>query len=116
MVTTPASGAPAWTRPPRAKVDDLATRFHQPRAAVACHIMPWGLNREETLTLDQGEARGRVHHLRRYVDSTFSHKGHILAVMRCGEYLPLCRWEGEVKHFPRIQREPEPKKLKARST
>jgi hypothetical protein len=26
----------------REKVDDLATHFHQPRAAVVSHIMHWG--------------------------------------------------------------------------
>jgi hypothetical protein len=30
----------------RAKVDDLAERFHQPRAAIVCHIMHWGLSHE----------------------------------------------------------------------
>jgi hypothetical protein len=40
----------------RAKVDDLATRFHQRRAAVLCHIMHWGLNRGPTGRLDQGDA------------------------------------------------------------
>ena len=122
----PASACPLQERPVGADYGhnacirgarlDATACFHQPRAAVACHIMQWGLNREETLTLDQGEVRGPVHHLRLYVDSTFSHKGHISAMMRCGEDLPLCRWEGKVKHFSRIQREPEPKKLKARST
>jgi hypothetical protein len=29
----------------RSTVDDLAQRFHQPRAAVVCHIMPWDLSR-----------------------------------------------------------------------
>jgi hypothetical protein len=33
----------------RQKVDDLATHFRQPRAAVLCHIMHWGLGRGETL-------------------------------------------------------------------
>jgi hypothetical protein len=31
----------------RAKLNDLATRFYQPRAAVLCHIMQWGLSREQ---------------------------------------------------------------------
>lgn len=29
----------------RATVDDLAQRFHQPRAAGVCDIMSWGLSR-----------------------------------------------------------------------
>jgi predicted transcriptional regulator len=53
----------------RAKVDDLAKRFHQPRAAVLCHIMQWGLSREQTGLLDQGESNGPVRHLHLYVAS-----------------------------------------------
>jgi hypothetical protein len=30
----------------RGTVDDLARHFHQPRAAVLCHILHWGLSRE----------------------------------------------------------------------
>jgi predicted transcriptional regulator len=51
----------------RQKVDDLARHFHQPRAAVLCHIMHWGLSREPTGPLDQGEAQGPVRHLYLYV-------------------------------------------------
>jgi hypothetical protein len=51
----------------RQNVDNLATRFHQPRAAVLCQIMPWGLRRGETL--DQGESPGPVRHLYLYVPS-----------------------------------------------
>jgi hypothetical protein len=50
-------------------VDDLAKRVHQPRAAVLCHIMHWGLNREQTGPLDQGDAQGAVRHLYLYVES-----------------------------------------------
>jgi predicted transcriptional regulator len=53
----------------RQKVDDLANRFHQPRAAVLCHIMRWGLSREQTGPLDQGESHGPVRHLYFYVAS-----------------------------------------------
>jgi hypothetical protein len=53
----------------RAKVDDLARHFHQPRAAVLCHIMEWGLSREQTGPLDQGEPDGPVRHLYLYVAS-----------------------------------------------
>jgi hypothetical protein len=53
----------------RAKVDDLATRFHQPRAAVLSQIMQWGLSRGQTATLDQGNAQGPVLHLYLYVDA-----------------------------------------------
>jgi len=53
----------------RAKVDDLARHFHQPRAAVLCHIMHWGLSHEQTGPLDQGESHGPVRHLYLYVPS-----------------------------------------------
>jgi predicted transcriptional regulator len=54
----------------RQKIDDLAQHFHQPRAAVLCHIMHWGLSREPTRPLDQGEPHGPVRHLYLYVAST----------------------------------------------
>jgi hypothetical protein len=50
-------------------VDDLATRFHQPRAAVLSYIMHWGLSRGQTSPLDQGDAQGPVCHLYLYVES-----------------------------------------------
>jgi hypothetical protein len=53
----------------RQKVDDLAQRFHTPRAAVLCHIMHWGLNHGPTGPLDQGESQGPVRHLYLYVES-----------------------------------------------
>jgi predicted transcriptional regulator len=53
----------------RRKVDDLAARFHQPRAAVLCHIMQWGLSRGPTRPLDPGDRQGPVRHLYLYVPS-----------------------------------------------
>jgi hypothetical protein len=53
----------------RQTVDDLARHFHQPRAAVFCHIMHWGLSREPIGPLDQGGAQGPVRHLYLYVAS-----------------------------------------------
>jgi hypothetical protein len=47
----------------RATVDDLARRFHRPRAAVLCHIMQWGLSCEHTEPVDQGDIQGPVRHL-----------------------------------------------------
>jgi hypothetical protein len=52
-----------------AKVDDFAQRFHQPRAAVLCHIMQWGLSRGPTEMLDGGASEGPVRHLYCYVDT-----------------------------------------------
>jgi predicted transcriptional regulator len=53
----------------RAKVDDMAKRFHTPRAAVLSHIMQWGLSRGQTGTLAGGESEGPVRHLYLYVDT-----------------------------------------------
>jgi hypothetical protein len=53
----------------RRKVDDLAARFHQPRAAVLCHIMQWGLSRGPTGSLDLSARQGPVRHLYLYVPS-----------------------------------------------
>jgi predicted transcriptional regulator len=53
----------------RQKVDDLARRVHQPRAAVLSYIMHWGLSRGETLTRDQGESHGPVRYLYCYMES-----------------------------------------------
>jgi len=52
----------------RQKVDDLAQHFHRPRAAVLCRIMHWGLSREQTEPLDEGEVHGPVRHLYLYVE------------------------------------------------
>jgi predicted DNA-binding protein len=53
----------------RQNVDDLARYFHQPRAAVLCHIMHWVLRHSQTGPLDQGDAQGPVRHLYLYVES-----------------------------------------------
>jgi predicted DNA-binding protein len=53
----------------RDKVDNLATYFRRPRAAVLRHIMHWGLSHGQTGTLDQGESQGPVRHLSLYVES-----------------------------------------------
>jgi hypothetical protein len=50
-------------------VDNLSQHFGRLWAAVLCHIMEWGLGREQTGPLDQGEAQGPVRHLYLYVAS-----------------------------------------------
>jgi hypothetical protein len=50
------------------KVDNLAQHFHQPRTAVLCHIMRWGLSHSQTRPFDQGDAQGPVRHLYLFVD------------------------------------------------
>jgi hypothetical protein len=52
-----------------AKVDDLAQRFHQPRAAVVCHSMHCGPSYEPTGTRDGGASEGPVRHLYLFVDT-----------------------------------------------
>jgi hypothetical protein len=53
----------------RAKVDDLAKQFHQPRAAVVCHIMQWGLSLGPAEIVDGGMSEGPVRHLFVYVNT-----------------------------------------------
>jgi hypothetical protein len=53
----------------RAKVDELAQRFHQPRPAVVCHNMQWGLSRGQAELLDSGGTEGPVRHLYLCVDT-----------------------------------------------
>jgi hypothetical protein len=53
----------------RQKVDDLAQHFHQPRAAVVCYVMRWGLGRGQPETLDHGTSQGQVRHLYLYVEA-----------------------------------------------
>jgi len=53
----------------RQKVDDLASHFHQPRAAVLCHIMQWGISCGPLETIDQDDTPRPVRHLYLYVAS-----------------------------------------------
>jgi hypothetical protein len=60
----------------RAKVDELARHFHQPRAAVVCHVMHWGLSRDQRGTLNPDDAQGPVCHLYLYVASELHARVH----------------------------------------
>jgi hypothetical protein len=53
----------------RAKMDALAARFHQPRAAVLCHIMQWGMNHGRTGLIDDDGSHSPVRHLHLHVAS-----------------------------------------------
>jgi predicted DNA-binding protein len=53
----------------RQKVDNLARHFRQPRAAVLCQIMEWGLSRERIGPIEQGKSPSQVRHLSLYVAS-----------------------------------------------
>jgi hypothetical protein len=52
----------------RAKLEDLATAFHQSRAAVLRHVMRWGLGRRWTGKVDQHDLQGPVRHGFVYVE------------------------------------------------
>jgi hypothetical protein len=53
----------------RAKLENLATAFHQSRAAVLRHVMRWGLGRRWTGKVDQYDLQGPVRHGFVYVES-----------------------------------------------
>ena len=53
----------------RVKVDDLAARFHRPRAAVLRQIMHWGLRHGRTTPSDENASPGSVRHLYLNVDA-----------------------------------------------
>ena len=53
----------------REKVDSLATRFHQPQAAILCYIMQWSLSYSQIGLFGQGDAQGPVRHLFLFVDT-----------------------------------------------
>jgi predicted transcriptional regulator len=96
----------------RQKVDDLATRFHQPRAAVLRYIMHWGLSRRPTGPLDQGESQSPVRHLYLYVASEL-HARVEKAAIAVGVKAPP-RLRHMVRHvtiqdFPTSWQEPTPR-------
>jgi ferredoxin-NADP reductase len=53
----------------REKVDELARYFHQPRAAIICQIMQWGLTRGQAALVDHIASQASVRHLHLYVPS-----------------------------------------------
>jgi hypothetical protein len=94
----------------RQKVDDLATHFHRPRAAVSCHIMQWGLRRGETL--DQGASHGPVRHLYLYVTSNLHEhveKAAAAAGVKAAPWLrPMVR-QATIQDFPASWQEATPR-------
>jgi hypothetical protein len=75
----------------RQKVDDFARRFHQPWAAVVCYVMRWGLGREQTGPLDQGDAQGPVRHLYLYVGSELNEQVQKAATAAGVKFAPWLR-------------------------
>jgi hypothetical protein len=95
----------------RQKVDDLATRFHTPRAAVLCHIMHWGLTRRETPTLDEGEPHGPVRHFHLYVPSDLLEqveKASIAAGLKTAAWLRHMIRQISIEDFPTSWQEATP--------
>jgi hypothetical protein len=72
-------------------VDDLVKYFRRPRAAVLCHIMEWGLGREQTGPLDQGEAQGPVRHLYLFVETELYERVEKAAAAAGGKIAPWLR-------------------------
>src|SRR5215475_10749541 len=94
--------------PTRQKVDDLANCFHQPRAAVLCHIMHWGLSRGQTGPFDQGDAQGPVRHLYLYVKSDLHErveKAATAAGMNIAPWLRHMVRQMTITDFPAIWQE-----------
>jgi predicted transcriptional regulator len=71
------------------KVDDFAARFHQPRAAVVCAIMRWGLRRGQPGTLDGGASDGPVRHLYLHVDTALPAR---VAQAAAAAGVPIAPW------------------------
>jgi hypothetical protein len=55
----------------RETIADLADPFHQPRAAVVCHIRHWGLSRRPTENCDGRASEGAVRHVFLSVDTAW---------------------------------------------
>jgi predicted transcriptional regulator len=96
----------------RQKVDDLATHFHRPRAAVLCHIMPWGLSRERPAPLDQADSSGPVCHLS--LDVPFDLHEHVqqaatAAGMKAAPWLRHMVRQATIQDFPAIWQEATPR-------
>jgi predicted transcriptional regulator len=87
----------------RAKVDELATRFQQLRATVLSQIMQWGLTREHTGPLDQGDAQGLVCHLNLYIESDLHKRIEKAATAATVKIAPWRRHtvrQGAITDFP----------------
>jgi hypothetical protein len=76
----------------QAKVDELAKRFHQPHAAVVCHIMQWGLSRGPAEMLDGGASKGPVRYLYLYVDAELYTRAEEAAATAGVKIAPWLRW------------------------
>jgi predicted DNA-binding protein len=92
----------------RQKVDNLSQHFGRPRAAVLCQTMEWGLGREQTGPLDQGDAQGPVRHLYLYVASALYErveKAAIATGMKIAPWLRHMVRQITITDFPRSWQE-----------
>ena len=96
----------------RQKVDDLAKRFHRPRAGVLSQIMEWGLNRRQTGPLDQGESPAQVRHLHLYVPSELHEqveKAAVAAGVKTAPWLRHMVRQITIEDFPASWQEATPR-------
>ena len=80
----------------------LAKHFHQPRAAVLCHIMHWGLSHGQAETRDGGASEGPVRHLHLYVDTEFHERVEKAATAAGSENRAMAALNGAPDHALRI--------------
>jgi predicted HicB family RNase H-like nuclease len=73
----------------RAKVDDLAARFHQTRAAVLRYIMHWGLQHGQAIPLEQEASLDPVRHLYLNVDTALQEQ---LATAAAASRIAIAAW------------------------
>lgn len=77
----------------RQKVDELATRFRQPRAAVLHQVMRWGLACGGEYTVEGGDARGPIRHLFMTVDRELHRQmGEMAHALGCSIAAWLRHW------------------------
>jgi hypothetical protein len=95
----------------RQKVDELATRFHQPRAAVLCHIMQWGMSHGRTGLNDDDASQGPVRHFHLHVASELYERVEKAATAAGANIAPWVRHmvrQISIADFPASWREEQP--------
>lgn len=72
----------------REKLEDLATAFHQSRAAVLRHVIRWRLGRRRTGKVEQHDLQGPVRHGFADVESERYQHGQETAIAAAGHVAP----------------------------
>jgi hypothetical protein len=75
----------------RAKLEEIATPFHQSRAAVLQQVMSWGLSREPSGHVNSDDAQGLVRHLFFVVESELHQQVRQAAEAAEGDVAPWLR-------------------------